>query len=113
MLVIPGTGQLTDAHGCRLFLVSVGTGSVYSVLGQWLVKSILELRIFDPIGTTQLGSISAADVGGVAVGPARWFRLMRCSPVACSNDGFDRGAAAQFAFNRLANRGVAGPRYRP
>ena len=66
MLVIPGTGLLTDAYGlfnegpynlfkwslmaklcgCKLLLVSIGAGPVYSVLGRWLVKSILGLADF-------------------------------------------------------------------
>jgi polysaccharide pyruvyl transferase WcaK-like protein len=66
VLVVPGTGLLTDAQGlfswgpynlfrwsliaklcrCKLFLVSVGAGPIYGVLGRWLVKSILSLADF-------------------------------------------------------------------
>jgi polysaccharide pyruvyl transferase WcaK-like protein len=66
VLVVPGTGLLTDAQGlfswgpynlfrwsliaklchCKLLLVSVGAGPIYGVLGRWLVKSILSLADF-------------------------------------------------------------------
>jgi polysaccharide pyruvyl transferase WcaK-like protein len=66
MLIIPGTGLLTDAYGllswgpysllrwsllakicgCKLFLVSVGAGPIYGLLGRWFVKSILSLADF-------------------------------------------------------------------
>ena len=66
MLVVPGTGLLTDAGGllswgpyslfrwsliakfcrCKLLLVSVGAGPLYSTLGRWFVKSILSLADF-------------------------------------------------------------------
>jgi polysaccharide pyruvyl transferase WcaK-like protein len=66
VLVVPGTGLLTDANGlfywgpynlfrwsliaklcrCKLLLVSVGAGPIYGVLGRWLVKSILSLADF-------------------------------------------------------------------
>jgi polysaccharide pyruvyl transferase WcaK-like protein len=63
MLIVPGTGLLTDAHSlwgwgpynlfkwsliakvcrCKLLLVSVGAGPIYGTLGRWLVKSVLSL----------------------------------------------------------------------
>lgn len=66
MLIIPGTGLLTDAYGlrgwgpynifkwsfvakmcgCKLLFVSVGAGPVYSTLGRFLVKSTLSLADF-------------------------------------------------------------------
>jgi polysaccharide pyruvyl transferase WcaK-like protein len=66
MLVVPGTGLLTDAYGllswgpynmfkwslaaklrcCKLVFVSVGAGPIYSALGRWLVKSALSLADF-------------------------------------------------------------------
>jgi polysaccharide pyruvyl transferase WcaK-like protein len=66
MLIIPGTGLLTDAYGllswgpynllkwsltakicrCKLLLVSVGAGPIYGILGRWFVKSILSLANF-------------------------------------------------------------------
>jgi polysaccharide pyruvyl transferase WcaK-like protein len=66
MLIIPGTGLLTDAYGllgwgpytlfrwsliakicrCELLLVSVGAGPVYSQLGRLFVRSILSLADF-------------------------------------------------------------------
>lgn len=66
MLIIPGTGLLTDAYGllswgpynlfkwsvmarmcrCKVFFVSVGAGPVYSVLGKYFVKSALSLADF-------------------------------------------------------------------
>ncbi len=66
MLIIPGTGLLTDAYGlsnwgpytllrwsliakicrCKLLLVSVGAGPIYSLLGRWFVRSILYLADF-------------------------------------------------------------------
>jgi polysaccharide pyruvyl transferase WcaK-like protein len=66
MLVIPGTGLLTDAYGlrawgpynvfkwcliarmcrCKVLFVSVGVGPVYSALGKYLVKSALSLADF-------------------------------------------------------------------
>jgi polysaccharide pyruvyl transferase WcaK-like protein len=66
MLIVPGTGLLTDADGlfnwgpyglfkwsliakvcrCKLLLVSVGAGPIYGTLGRWFVKSILSLADF-------------------------------------------------------------------
>jgi polysaccharide pyruvyl transferase WcaK-like protein len=66
VLVVPGTGLLTDAQGlfswgpynlfrwsliaklcrCKLLIVSVGAGPIYGVLGRWLVKSVLSLADF-------------------------------------------------------------------
>lgn len=66
MLIVPGTGLLTDAYGlfswgpynlfrwcmtaklcrCKLLFVSVGAGPIYGVLGRWLVKSALSLADF-------------------------------------------------------------------
>ena len=66
MLVIPGTGLLTDAYGlrgwgpygllkwsliakacgCKLALVSVGAGPIYGTLGRWCIKLILSLADF-------------------------------------------------------------------
>jgi polysaccharide pyruvyl transferase WcaK-like protein len=61
MLIIPGTGLLSDAYGllnwgpynllkwsliakasrCKLLLVSVGAGPISGTLGRWFAKSIL------------------------------------------------------------------------
>jgi polysaccharide pyruvyl transferase WcaK-like protein len=66
MLIVPGTGLLTDAYGlsrwgpynlfkwsliaklccCKLAFVSVGVGPIYSGLGKWLVRSSLWLADF-------------------------------------------------------------------
>ena len=66
MLIIPGTGLLTDAYGlqnwgpysvfkwsltaklcrCKLLFVSVGAGPLFSPLGRWLVRSALALADF-------------------------------------------------------------------
>jgi polysaccharide pyruvyl transferase WcaK-like protein len=66
MLIIPGTGLLTDAYGlgnwgpynifkwslmakvcrCKLLFVSVGAGPIYSALGRYFVKSALSLADF-------------------------------------------------------------------
>jgi polysaccharide pyruvyl transferase WcaK-like protein len=67
MLIIPGTGLLTDAGGlllnwgpynllkwsliakacrCKLLLVSVGAGPIYGTLGRWFVRLILSLADF-------------------------------------------------------------------
>ena len=66
MLIVPGTGLLTDAYGfsgwgpytllrwsviaklcgCKLFFVSVGAGPIYSALGRWFIKFILSLAHF-------------------------------------------------------------------
>lgn len=66
MLIIPGTGLLTDAYGllswgpynlfkwsltaklcrCKLLFISVGAGPIYGVLARWLVKSALSLADF-------------------------------------------------------------------
>jgi polysaccharide pyruvyl transferase WcaK-like protein/glycosyltransferase involved in cell wall biosynthesis len=66
MLIVPGTGILTDAYGlrgwgpyncfkwsilaklrgCELLFVSVGAGPFYSILGRFLVKSALSLADF-------------------------------------------------------------------
>jgi polysaccharide pyruvyl transferase WcaK-like protein len=65
VLIIPGTGLLTDAYGlaglgwgpynvfkwslmakicrCKLLFVSVGAGPIYGALGRWFVKSALSL----------------------------------------------------------------------
>jgi polysaccharide pyruvyl transferase WcaK-like protein len=66
MLIVPGTGLLTDAYGlfswgpynmfkwslmakicrCKLLFVSVGAGPIYGALGRWLIKSALSLADF-------------------------------------------------------------------
>jgi polysaccharide pyruvyl transferase WcaK-like protein len=66
MLIIPGTGLLTDAYGlrswgpynmfkwsliakvcrCKLLFVSVGAGPIYAALGRYFVKSALSLADF-------------------------------------------------------------------
>jgi polysaccharide pyruvyl transferase WcaK-like protein len=66
MLVIPGTGLLTDAYGlrgwgpygllkwsliakacgCKVALVSVGAGPIHSAIGKWCVQLILSLADF-------------------------------------------------------------------
>ena len=66
MLIIPGTGLLTDAYGllswgpynllkwsliakacrCKLFFVSIGAGPIYGTLGRCFVKSVLSLADF-------------------------------------------------------------------
>jgi polysaccharide pyruvyl transferase WcaK-like protein len=67
VLIVPGTGLLTDAYGsriswgpysvfkwsvaaklcrCKLLFVSVGAGPIYSVLGRYLIKSALSLADF-------------------------------------------------------------------
>ena len=66
MLIIPGTGLLTDAYGllswgpynlfkwsliakfcrCKLLFVSVGAGPIYGVLGRFFVKTALSLADF-------------------------------------------------------------------
>jgi len=66
MLIIPGTGLLTDAYGllswgpynllkwslmakfcrCKLVFVSIGAGPIYGTLGRCFIKSILSLADF-------------------------------------------------------------------
>jgi polysaccharide pyruvyl transferase WcaK-like protein len=66
LLIVPGTGVLTDAFGllgwgpynllkwvllakacrCKLFFVSVGAGPIYGTLGRWFVKLALSLGDF-------------------------------------------------------------------
>ena len=66
MLIIPGTGLLTDAYGlsswgpynlfkwsllakicrCKLLFVSVGAGPIYGALGRYFVKSVLSFADF-------------------------------------------------------------------
>ena len=66
VLIIPGTGLLTDAYGllgwgpynlfkwsliakvcrCKLFFVSVGAGPLYGVLGRFFIKSALSMADF-------------------------------------------------------------------
>jgi polysaccharide pyruvyl transferase WcaK-like protein len=66
MLIIPGTGLLTDAYGllswgpynllkwsliakvcrCKLLFVSIGAGPVYGSLGKYFIKSLLSLADF-------------------------------------------------------------------
>jgi polysaccharide pyruvyl transferase WcaK-like protein len=66
MLIIPGTGLLTDAYGlsgwgpyslfkwsliarlrgCKVRFVSVGAGPIYSILGRYFIKSALSMADF-------------------------------------------------------------------
>jgi polysaccharide pyruvyl transferase WcaK-like protein len=66
MLIVPGTGLLTDAYGlagwgpygmfkwsllakacrCKLLFIGVGAGPIYGVLSRWFVKSALSLADF-------------------------------------------------------------------
>ena len=66
MLIIPGTGLLTDAYGllnwgpynllkwsliakvcrCKLLFVSIGVGPIYGTLGKYFIKSMLSLADF-------------------------------------------------------------------
>jgi len=66
MLIVPGTGLLTDAYGllnwgpynllkwsliaklcrCKLLFVSIGAGPVYGTLGKYFIKSVLSLADF-------------------------------------------------------------------
>jgi len=66
ILIVPGTGLLTDAYGlfsfgpysllrwsviakicrCRLAFVSVGAGPIYSAAGRWCIRSVLSLADF-------------------------------------------------------------------
>jgi polysaccharide pyruvyl transferase WcaK-like protein len=66
MLIVPGTGLLTDAYGlhawgpyslfrwsliaklrrCKLFFVSIGAGPIYGALGKYFAKSALSLADF-------------------------------------------------------------------
>jgi polysaccharide pyruvyl transferase WcaK-like protein len=66
MLIVPGTGLLTDAYGllgwgpynlfkwslaakicrCKLLFLSVGAGPIYGALGRWFVKSALSMADF-------------------------------------------------------------------
>jgi polysaccharide pyruvyl transferase WcaK-like protein len=66
LLIVPGTGLLTDAYGltgwgpysllrwsvtakicrCRLAIISVGAGPIYSAVGKFCVRSILSLADF-------------------------------------------------------------------
>jgi polysaccharide pyruvyl transferase WcaK-like protein len=66
MLIVPGTGLLTDAYGllgwgpynlfkwaliakachCKLLFVSIGAGPIYGTLGRYFIKSILSLADF-------------------------------------------------------------------
>lgn len=66
VLIIPGTGLLTDAYGlfswgpyslfkwsmmaklhrCKLYFISVGAGPIYSTLGTYFIKSALSLADF-------------------------------------------------------------------
>jgi len=66
MLIVPGTGLLTDAYGllnwgpysllkwsliaklcrCKLLFLSIGAGPVYGTLGKYFIKSVLSLADF-------------------------------------------------------------------
>jgi polysaccharide pyruvyl transferase WcaK-like protein len=83
VLIIPGTGLLTDAYGlagwgpynsfkwsllakvrrCKVFFVSVGAGPIHSRVGRWLVKCTLALADFRSYRDTEtkvfLNSIGA------------------------------------------------------
>jgi polysaccharide pyruvyl transferase WcaK-like protein len=98
MLIIPGTGLLTDAYGvrgwgpynmfkwsliakawgCKLVLVSVGVGPIDSALGRFFVKSILALADFrsyrDSSSKQYLEGIGC-DVGNDRVYPDLVFSL--------------------------------------
>ncbi len=98
LLIIPGTGLLTDAYGlshwgpytlfrwsliakicrCKVFFVSVGAGPIDSRVGTWLVKSALALADFrsyrDNATKEYLNSIGAA-VAGDPVYPDLAFSL--------------------------------------
>jgi polysaccharide pyruvyl transferase WcaK-like protein len=87
MLIIPGTGLLTDAYGlsgwgpynlfrwsliaklrgCKLLFVSVGAGPIYSTLGRYLIKSALSLADFrsyrDDASLTYIKSIGFSTNG--------------------------------------------------
>jgi polysaccharide pyruvyl transferase WcaK-like protein len=87
VLIIPGTGLLTDAYGlrgwgpygifkwsvmaklcgCKLLFVSVGAGPIYGRVGRWLVRSALALADFrsyrDNATKEYLSSIGAAVAG--------------------------------------------------
>jgi polysaccharide pyruvyl transferase WcaK-like protein len=87
VLIIPGTGLLTDAYGlrswgpynlfkwsftakmrgCKVLFVSVGAGPIYSRVGRWLVRSTLAMADFrsyrDRATKEYLSSIGAAVAG--------------------------------------------------
>ena len=77
MLIVPGTGLLTDAYGllnwgpynllkwsliaklcrCKLLFVSIGAGPVYGTLGKYFINPCSHWRTFDPIETIRASSI--------------------------------------------------------
>jgi polysaccharide pyruvyl transferase WcaK-like protein len=99
VVIVPGTGLLTDAfglrswgpytifkwsliakmRGCKLFFVSVGAGPIYSRVGRWLVTSTLALADFrsyrDNATKEYLSSIGAA-VGTDRVFPDLAFSIV-------------------------------------
>jgi polysaccharide pyruvyl transferase WcaK-like protein len=98
MLIVPGTGLLTDAFGfagwgpytllrwsliaklcrCKLLLVSVGAGPIYSACGRWFVRSILSLadfRSYRDSSTLQCVSGIGFRAGNDGVSPDLAFSL--------------------------------------
>jgi polysaccharide pyruvyl transferase WcaK-like protein len=98
VLIIPGTGLLTDAfglkswgpyslfkwsliakmRGCKLLFISVGAGPIYSRAGRWLVKSALalaEFRSYRDAATKEYLSSIGATVANDRVYPDLAFSI--------------------------------------
>ncbi|HUB13725.1 MAG TPA: polysaccharide pyruvyl transferase family protein [Acetobacteraceae bacterium] len=101
MLVVPGTGLLTDAYGlrgwgpygllrwsliakacgCKVALVSVGAGPVHGTIGKWCIRLILSLASFcsyrDTSSVRCLTGIGLVGDGG-SIFPDLAFSLPEC-----------------------------------
>src|SRR6266404_1204662 len=133
MLIVPGTGLLTDAYGlmgwgpynlfkwvliarmcrCKILFVSVGAGPVYSILGKYFVKSALALADFrsyrDNESLAYLERIGF-DANGDRVYPDLAFSLPEAM---LPRDGSKRGKRSIVGFGLMVYAGkysVAEPR---
>jgi len=125
MLIVPGTGLLTDAYGlmgwgpynlfkwvliarmcrCKILFVSVGAGPVYSILGKYFVKSALALADFrsyrDNESLAYLERIGF-DANGDRVYPDLAFSLPEAM---LPRDGSKRGKRSIVGFGLMAYAG--------
>lgn len=110
MLIIPGTGLLTDAYGlrswgpysvfrwslsakmrgCKLVFVSVGAGPINSRIGRWLVASTLSLadfRSYRDAATKEYLSSIGASVANDEVYPDLAFSIVDEITPKCASPG--------------------------
>jgi polysaccharide pyruvyl transferase WcaK-like protein len=113
MLLVPGTGLLTDAYGlrgwgpygllkwsliaracgCKVALVSVGAGPIHSMVGRWcvgLVISLSEFRSYRDIPSLRYLEDIGIARDGDAIFPDLAFSLPDCMIPHCKRAGADR-----------------------